>query len=310
MRPTVLIAESQGFSEAALATLRSAAEVTLADLDRPGLLRAASQADVLWVRLRHRVDREVFESAERLRVLVTATTGLNHVDLAEAARRRVQVLSLCGEAEFLRDVRATAEHTVGLLLALLRQTPAAVEHVKQGGWDRDRFRGREAAGKTVGLVGYGRLGRLVGQYLAAMGARTVASDPYVQAADVEMLPLADLLRTADVVSLHASLTAETQRFFGRAQFAAMKPGAWFINTARGELVDETALLEALESGKLAGAALDVLAGEDAAGMAHHPLVRHAREHPNVIVTPHIGGCTSESMEKTERYLAEKLVAVL
>jgi len=307
MRPRVLIAEAQGFSEAALAVLQGVAEVTLGDLDRSGLLRAVPEAEALWVRLRHRVDGEVLAAGARLRVVVTATTGLNHIDLEEAGRRRVRVLSLCGETDFLREVRATAEHTVGLLLALLRQTPAAVEHVREGGWNRDLFRGREVAGKTVGIVGYGRLGRMVGEYLRAMGATVVAADhPGVEGT----LSLEELLRVADVVSLHASLTAETRGFFGRSEFAAMKPGAWFLNTARGELVDEAALLEALESGRLAGAALDVLAGEDAGGMGHHPLVRHARKHRNLLVTPHLGGCTTESMEKTERFLAEKLVALL
>ncbi len=306
MRPRVLIAEGQGFSEAALGILQGAAEVTLGDLDRSGLLRAVPEADALWVRLRHRVDGEVLAAGARLRVLVTATTGLNHIDLEAAGGRGVRVLSLCGETDFLREVRATAEHTVGLLLALLRQTPAAVEHVREGGWNRDLFRGREVAGKTVGIVGYGRLGRMVGEYLRAMEATVVAADPGVEGT----LPLEELLRVADVVSLHARLTAETQGFFGRKEFGAMKPGAWFLNTARGELVDEAALLEALESGRLVGAALDVLAGEEAGGMGQHPLVRYARKRRNLLITPHLGGGTTESMEKTERFLAEKLVALL
>jgi D-3-phosphoglycerate dehydrogenase len=307
MRPRVLIAESRGFSETALGVLRGAAEVTLADLDRPGLLRAVGQAEALWVRLRHKIDQEVLAAGPRLRVVATATTGLSHIDLEAAERRRVRVLSLAGETDFLRQVRATAEHTLGLLLALLRQTPAAVDHVRQGGWNRDLFRGREVAGKTVGIVGYGRLGRLVAQYLRAMGARVVWSDPYVEG---EGLTLEALLRAADVVSLHASLTPETRGFFGKPEFAAMRPGAWLVNTARGELVEEAALLEALESGRLAGAALDVLSGEDAGGMGQHPLVQYARRNANLLITPHLGGCTAESMEKTERFLAEKLVALL
>ena len=306
MRPRVLIAEGQGFSGAALEMLKGVAQVTLGDLDRSALLRAVPEAEALWVRLRHRVDGEVLAAGARLRVVVTATTGLNHIDLEEAGRRRVRVLSLCGETDFLREIRATAEHTVGLLLALLRQTPAAVEHVREGGWNRDLFRGREVAGKKIGVIGYGRLGRMVGEYLRALGAAVVAADPGVEGT----LSLEELLRVADVVSLHASLTAETRGFFGRREFAAMKLGAWFLNTARGELVDEAALLEALESGRLAGAALDVLAGEDAGGMGQHPLVRYAREHRNLLITPHLGGCTTESMEKTERFLAEKLVALL
>jgi D-3-phosphoglycerate dehydrogenase len=147
---------------------------------------------------------------------------------------------------------------------------------------------------------------MVAEYVRAMGATVVASDPAAPGTS----PLEDVLGAAEVVSLHANLTAETRGLMGRAQFAAMRRGAWLVNTARGELVDEEALLDALESRKLAGAALDVLADEDSAGMGHHRLVRYARERGNLLLTPHIGGCTVESMEKTERFLAEKLVALL
>ncbi|HEU4629848.1 MAG TPA: NAD(P)-dependent oxidoreductase, partial [Gemmatimonadaceae bacterium] len=164
-RPHVLVAESAGFSPRAAALLRDAGELTLADLDRDDLLRAAGDADVLWVRLRHRIDAEVLHAAPRLRMLVTPTTGLNHVDLAAARARDVDVLSLRGEVAFLRDVRATAEHTIALILALLRRLPAAAAHAAAGGWERDRFRGHELYGRTVGVVGYGRLGRIVARYL-------------------------------------------------------------------------------------------------------------------------------------------------
>ncbi len=121
-----------------------------------------------------------------------------------------------------------------------------------------------------------------------------------------MLPLEQLLERADIVTLHVDLRAGTQKFFTAKEFSMMKEGAWFINTSRGELIDEEALLSALRSGRLAGAALDVLRAENSAGMASHPLVIHARDHDNLIITPHIGGCTTESLEKTELFLAEKL----
>ncbi|HEY0970476.1 MAG TPA: NAD(P)-dependent oxidoreductase [Gemmatimonadales bacterium] len=312
-RPRVLVAEAAGFSPAAVALLESAADVELADLDRPGLLRATRDADVLWVRLRHRIDSEVMGAGQRLRAIVTPTTGLNHIDLAEAARRDVRVLSLRGEAEFLRDVRATAEHTIGLLLALLRRLPAALEHVRAGGWDRDRFKGGEIHGSMAGVVGYGRLGRRVAQYLGAFGAEVLANDVDASVEPegaVRMVPLGELLERSDFVLLHASHSAASHRFFGREQFAAMKPGALFVNTARGELVDEGALLEALEQGRLGGAALDVLADERSGGMGWHPLVALARRRPELIITPHIGGCTAPSMERTEAFLARRLHAEL
>jgi D-3-phosphoglycerate dehydrogenase len=310
----ILISESEGFSARAAQLLDQVGELVLADLDRSDLLSAVEEADVLWVRLRNRIDAEVMTAARSLKVIVTATTGLNHIDLEEAERRGVQVLSLRGEVEFLKAILATAEHTLALMLALLRHVPAAMAHVRDGGWDRNLFKGRELHGKIIGIVGYGRLGRIVARYLKAFNTHILAADPHIDTRAVEpgvtLIPLAQLLREADLVTLHVNLCKETQGFFGRKQFAAMKKGAWFINTSRGELVDENALLGALCSGHLAGAALDVLCDEDSDGMQDHPLVAYARQHAHVIITPHIGGCTIESMDKTELFLAEKLCPVL
>ncbi len=313
-KPNILVAESLDFSKEAAALLRRLGRVTLGDMDRAKLLRAVGQADVLWVRLRHRIDTEVMEHAPRLKVIVSPTTGLNHIDLEEASRRGIRVLSLRGETEFLKTVHATAEHTVGLVLALVRHIPEARAHVVSGGWIRDRFRGSELSGKTAGVIGYGRLGRIVARMLLAFEMRVLASDPHVWTTDVdpgvEIVPLNDLLRQSDIVTLHVNLYAETSGFFGSDHFARMKHGAWFINTARGELVDEAALLAALQEGRLSGAAVDVLSEERSTGMASHPLVQYARQHENLLVTPHIGGCTTESMDKTELYMAQKLAESL
>jgi D-3-phosphoglycerate dehydrogenase len=152
----------------------------------------------------------------------------------------------------------------------------------------------------------------VARYLQSFDATVVATDPNLDAAPPEthvtLLPLSDLLQGSDVVSVHTALTEQTYGLFGQRQFAAMKRGSWFINTSRGELVDETALARALEAGPLAGAALDVLCGEPAPG-PQNPLITYMRNHDNLLITPHLGGCTRESMEKTEIYLAQKLVQV-
>lgn len=313
-RIRIIVSESSGFSARAAETLGRAGQLVLADLDRNGLLAAVGEADVLWVRLRNRIDTEVLTAARRLKVIVTATTGLNHIDLEEARRRGIRVLSLQGETAFLRDIRATAEHTLALMLALLRHVPGATAHVREGGWNRDVFKGRELHGMTVGIVGYGRLGRILARYLKALGTRVLAADPHTDSKTVEpgvtLVALPQLLQGADLVTLHVNLSDETQGLFGREQFALMKQGAWFINTARGELVDETALLDALHSGHLAGAALDVLCHEHCEGMPAHPLVACARAHDHLLITPHIGGCTFESMEKTELFLAKRLSRVV
>jgi D-3-phosphoglycerate dehydrogenase len=311
---SILVAESCDFSARAAEVLRQVGDLVLADLDRGALLSAVREADVLWLRLRHRVDAEVMAAAPSLRIIVTPTTGLNHIDLEEAERRGIRVLSLRGEIDFLKNIRATAEHTLALMLALLRRVPAAAAHTRAGGWSRDLFKGHELYGKTVGVVGYGRLGRIVGRYLRAFDTHVLTADPYVGTRFVEpgvtLLPLPQLLQQADLVTLHVNLCDETRGFFGRELFAAMPEGAWFVNTSRGELIDEGALLDALQSGRLAGAALDVLGEERSGGMADHPLVAYARAHDNLLITPHIGGATRESMAMTEEFMARKLVAYL
>ncbi len=312
MRRRILVAESRGFSRQAAAILSEFGELALADLGRAELEQAIGAAAVLWVRLRHYIDEALLRRAPDLEIIATPTTGLTHIDTAAVARRGIRLVSLRGETEFLRDVRATAEHTLGLILALLRHIPAAAAHTAAGGWDRDRFQGTEIYGKTAGVAGYGRLGRIVARYLLAFGARVLAADPYGGDVEpgVERVELEELLRESDIVSLHVSLCDETREFFGRREFARMKPGSIFINTARGELVDETALADAVRSGRLAGAALDVVSGEHPGEARRGQAVAALAALPNVLITPHIGGCTVESMEKTEIFLAGQVAELL
>jgi D-3-phosphoglycerate dehydrogenase len=308
--PRILVSESSGFPRDAAALLEQVGRVTLSDLDREALGAAISEPEVLWVRLRHRIDAALMAMAPNLKIIVTPTTGLNHIDTVEAARRGIEIVSLRGKTDFLKDIRATAEHTLGLMLALLRHIPAAAHDVKIGGWQRDLFQGTELHQKTAGLFGYGRLGKIVARYLQAFDARVLVTDPKLPqgfvATGVEAVSPEQLLRESDLVSIHADLREDTHGFFTAAMFQMMKPQSYFINTARGELIDEAALLEVLASGRIAGAALDVLADESSDGMMGNPLVEYARKHSNLLITPHIGGCTSESMQKTERFLASQL----
>ena len=305
------MAEPDAFSPRALALLQRVADVVCDPVPPARVADALSSYDVFWFRLGYRLDAATLEQASRCSIVATPVTGLDHIDLEVCDRLGIRVISLQGEQHFLRDVRATAELTLALTLALSRRLPEAMADVLTGGWNRDAFRGHELFGKTVGLVGVGRLGTIVAGYFAALGMRVLGYDPHaVPASGVEYLgDLRSLVAASDVVSLHATYDRTTHHMIDAEVLAAVRPSAVLVNTARGGLIDEKALLDALRARRLAGAALDVLQDEPQI-TADHPLVAYAREHGNLLLVPHIGGKTEESMEKTEAFLAERVIEAL
>jgi len=310
----IFICEPKDFSDKALNALNQVGTVIQATV--PGQLEHEDLArvNVLWVRLARYIDKVLLERLPELEIIVSPTTGLNHIDLRVTESKNIRVFSLRGEVEFLRTVRATAEYTIGLALALIRKIPKAAASVHTYNWDRDSFRGQEIYGKTIGIIGYGRLGRIVARYFRTFGSRVLVCDirdKNLSLEDgVEWASQEYLLTESDLVSIHVDLNSSTNQFFGRNCFSLMKDGALLVNTARGELIDEDALLDALREGSIAGAAVDVLKDEHLLGNRMHPLIEYASRSDNLIVTPHIGGCTLESMLKTEEFLAEKLCVEL
>lgn len=249
-------------------------------------------------------DAAKMDRCPRLSAIVTNTTGVPHIDMQAAAARNIAVFSLKDEQAFLDTITPTAEHAWGLMLALLRRTPWCFEDVLAGRWNRfDWGAERMLSRLSLGLIGYGRLGRRMARYAEAFDMPVRFYDPFVagdgRAEKVDTL--SDLVGSVDIVSLHAPALPETRNLLSAEIISAFRPGAWFVNTARAELVDEAALLVALESGAIAGYASDVLDGEFAPDFeaAAHPLVRHAREHDNVLLTPHIGGSTRDAWRETQ-----------
>ncbi len=306
----ILVAERSCFSEKGLQALSALAPTTALDIPQSELPNAVAAYDVLFVRLGLRVDSQVLQAAPNLIAIATPTTGLDHIDLEAAHRRNIVVLSLKGERAFLETVTSTAEHTFALLLALVRHIPQAVRSVERYEWRRDVFRGMELNGKTFGIIGYGRLGSMVARYALAFGMRVLAYDPYaayIPESVERCATLQELLRQSDIISLHVDLRPETTALLDEQAFAQMKKGAILVNTARGAVIDEDALLRALENGHLAAAALDVLADEAAVQCgASYPLIEYARTHDNLIITPHIGGASQEAIEKADLFLVEKM----
>jgi D-3-phosphoglycerate dehydrogenase len=275
-----------------------------------------SGIDLCFAPLGYFFGRNKMERCLRLRAIATNTTGVPHIDLAAAAARNIQVFSLQNEADFLQTITPTAEHTWGLLLALMRRSPWAHRAVLHGQWNRRPFGApRMLSRLSLGIIGCGRLGRLVGGYGLAFGMKVAFFDPYVAAgpAGAEKLEtLEELVAGSDVVSLHAPANETTYKMISNDLFLRFKPGSYLINTARGELVDEAALLAMLTTGRLAGAALDVLDGEFVPGfqVSSHPLLAYAREHDNLLLTPHIGGSTVDAWRETERRVIDLACAYL
>ena len=287
--PVVLIADK--LAQSTVAALGDQVEVRWVDgPDREKLLAAVPDADALLVRSATTVDAEVLAAGTKLKIVARAGVGLDNVDVDAATARGVLVVNAPTS-----NIHSAAEHALALMLAAARQIAPADASLREHTWKRSKFNGTEIFGKTVGVVGLGRIGQLVAARLAAFGTHVVAYDPYVSAAraaqlGIELLSLDDLLARADFISVHLPKTPETAGLIGKEALAKTKPGVIIVNAARGGLVDEQALADAVISGHVRGAGLDVFSTEPC---TDSPLF----ELPQVIVTPHLGASTSEAQDR-------------
>ena len=287
--PVVLIADK--LAESTVAALGDDIEVRWVDgPDREKLLAAVPEADALLVRSATTVDAEVLDAAPRLKIVARAGVGLDNVDVKTATERGVLVVNAPTS-----NIHSAAEHALALLLSAARQIPAADASLREHAWKRSSFSGTEIFGKTVGVVGLGRIGQLVAQRLAAFEAHIVAYDPYVSAAraaqlGIELLSLDELLGRADFISVHLPKTPETAGLIDKEALAKTKPGVIIVNAARGGLIDESALADAISSGHVRAAGLDVFSKEPC---TDSPLFELAQ----VVVTPHLGASTEEAQDR-------------
>lgn len=299
----VLVADA--ISERGLVKLREAGlEVDVQTGLAPERLKEIIGAyDALLVRSQTKVTAEIIAAAPQLKVIGRAGVGVDNVDVPAATARGIVVLN-APEGNTI----STAEHTWALLMSVARMVPQACQSLKEGKWDRKSFVGVELSGKTLGVAGLGRVGGQVAKRALAFGMRVLAYDPYLsaeraEALGVEVATVDQIAREADFITVHTPLTPETRHLFGPEQFAKMKPGVRIVNCARGGIYDEQALLDALESGKVSGAALDVFEEEPPTNMA---LIRH----PRVVVTPHLGASTVEAQENVAIDVAREVVNFL
>jgi D-3-phosphoglycerate dehydrogenase len=295
---------SDGLSEDGLALLRAGGEVTVSPkISAEELLAALPEYHALVVRSRTKVNAKVIEAGKNLKVVGRAGVGVDNIDVAAAVAKGVVVVNSPLAASV-----SVAEHTLGLMLALARLIPAADASLKQGKWEKSAFMGGELNGKTLGLLGIGRIGAEVAKRGAAFGMALLAYDPYLNAGQIrqrgaEPASFDDVIARSDYVSLHLPFTVETKGMLGATQFAKMKKGARLICAARGGVVDEDALRAALDSGQLAGAALDVFTAEP-------PPPGSIAAHPKVVATPHVGAQTHEAQSRAGLMIAEEVLAAL
>ena len=274
--------------------------------DRPRLLAALADVDALIVRNQTQVNSDLLGAAPKLKVVGRLGVGLDNLDLSALRERNVTVVT-GGTANAI----SVAEYAMGAFLAMARRLVPADASTKAGGWDRAAFTGFELYGKTLALVGLGDIGARVARRGAAFGMRVIAYDPLITAAHfnaaehgVALLPLDQVLRQADFISLHVPLLPSTANLINAERLATMKPGAYLVNTSRGGIVDEAALAAALRAGKLAGAALDVRVNEPPG--AGDPLAGA----PNLLLTPHVAGITDEAQDRISVAVAEDVLRVL
>jgi D-3-phosphoglycerate dehydrogenase / 2-oxoglutarate reductase len=288
-------------ADAGIELLRSRFDVDV-DADSP-LEEIIDRYDGIVIRSATKLTRELVEKAIRLKVIGRAGVGVDNVDVDAATHRGIVVANAPDST-----IVSAAEQTIGLLVALARNIPQAHAALKDGRWERSRYGGIELAGKTLGVIGFGRIGQQVARRALGLSMNVVAYDPFVgrdrfRDLGIEQVEsLDELLGTADIVTLHSPLTDDTRRLIDRDAIAKMRDGARLVNAARGALVDEDALLEAIRSGKLAGAALDVFSAEPYSG----PLL----ELDQVVVTPHLAASTGEAQDRAGVICAEQIVAAL
>ncbi|WP_284651833.1 NAD(P)-dependent oxidoreductase [Flavobacterium terrisoli] len=309
----ILITESQDFSPKAIAELQNHFEVVQHDFNsQEELVAEMGDADVLFVRLRFKMTKEILQKAPKLKYILTATTGLDHIDTAYFETCGGKVISLKGEVDFLGSIPSTAEHTWALLLALLKRIPSSFTDVKSGNWNRDNFKGNNLRGKKIGILGLGRVGKQVAHFAEAFGMNVGYFDVISQTNTYKNFSNPqEMFAWADIVSIHIPYNADNENYVNEELLQHCQSNAILINTSRGNVWDEKCVAKLIRENKIAGLATDVLQNEfDKENIAQNPLVQLAQNGFNVIITPHIAGATYESMAMTEDFIAAQFLKII
>lgn len=316
MTNKILHLEKNRYPNEALIKLQKSHNVTFAefvsqyDFDK---FLEENQFNTIFTKLGLYIGESQILKQKELKYIITPTTGYNHIDVEFAQKQNINIIGLKGKVDFLSEIKSTAEHTWALLLSISKNLHNSINSIKiKGIWDRESFLNNELDKKTIGIIGYGRLGKIVSEYANAFGMNIIANDIDDNAfknspSYVKKMELLKLLELSDYIVLLISWSNNNIKLIDTDKIRKFKKGAYFINTSRGEFVDEIALLKSLKKGKIKGAALDVLENDsswDKSTKIKNPLIEYSKFNDNLIITPHIGGYGKYSVEKTRAFITK------
>lgn len=314
MKSNVLHLEKDAYPKNSLKKLEENHTVTYAyikDQKAFDIFLQGKDFDVVFTRLGLYIGKKQINTLQNLKIICSPTTGLNHIDVDYALNKGIQIIGLKDYTDFLSKVKSTAEHTWSLLLSIARNLHPAIESTRNTQiWDRKPYLADELSNKTLGIIGYGRLGKIVAEYGRCFGMQVLANDInesvfQKKSKDIIQTSLTSLLKKSDYIILLVSWSKENFNFIDASKLNLLKKTAYLINTSRGEIIDEEALLKCLIESKIKGAALDVLS-EDSTWDSHkivsNPLLNYSKEKNNLIITPHMGGYGKDSIEKTREFI--------
>lgn len=305
---TIIYLGAEVGAEAAAEVAAGKAEVQNIEANRDAVKDALTSCDaILDASMKVRLTDAMLAAAPDLKIISCATTGSDHIDREELNRRGIPVRTLREDRELLLNLTPAAELSWALVLACARHLPAAAAHVRAGGWTRELFPGMMLNGRKIGIVGCGRIGTWMSRYAGAFGMQVLGFDPHLEEfpENIERVPLSQLVAQSDVISIHVPLTDETTGLIDAELLQTVKPGAILVNTSRGAIVDEEALLDSLKNKRLGAAGLDVLADEP--DIEKSALADYARSNDNLIITPHCGGFSPDAVKVVCRRAAEKII---
>jgi D-3-phosphoglycerate dehydrogenase / 2-oxoglutarate reductase len=294
-------------SPEAVDVLNSVGELTSLPAERDIVLDRISEFDAYLASASVRIDKEFIDAASKLKVIGSPSTGTDHMDLSVISAANIEVYDIAKEFELINSFSATAELGFGLILSLVRKIPQASNEALKGVWAREEYTGFQLLGKTLGILGLGRLGKISARIGLGFNMRVIAHDIEDVSHDkVEMVDFETLIQDADILTIHVHLNESTRELINTQVFEKMKSSAILINTSRGAVIDENALLVALKNSQISAAGLDVIHGEWLEDILSHPLIRYANKNDNLLIVPHIGGATTESIYGARVFMAKKI----